>query len=145
MPKKIKASELLDAKVEVRLPSLLKAEWKCEAEDYGQSLSDWVRGQVRLDNQPENVIKTGKPTPKRHVYAQNRDYTSVDPELLRELAQQGNNLNQIAYHSNKGRDIDLQVLAALLTVESKLDSIIMFYLWDDAEQIDLDVEVDDAH
>lgn len=145
MPKKVKASELLDAKVEVRLPSLLKAEWKCEAEDYGQSLSDWVRGQVRLDNQPDNVIKTGKPTPNRHVYAQNRDYTTVDPELLRELAQQGNNLNQIAHHSNKGRDIDLQVLAALLTVESKLDSIIMFYLWDDAEQIDLDVEVDDAH
>ena len=61
------------------------------ASDAGLSLSDFVREKV------DSVQVTGiAPAPKKT----RRSYTTVDPELLREINLIGNNLNQISRRVN---------------------------------------------
>jgi hypothetical protein len=58
-----------------------------------------------------------KPVPKKR-----KDPKRADPELLRQVAGMGNNLNQIARKLNEGEKIE--VLPHLVNIEAKLDELI---------------------
>lgn len=53
-----------------------------------------------------------------------RIHKKADPELLYHLNKIGNNLNQIAKHANEGKGLDLQCLAALLSMEKTLKAFL---------------------
>ena len=60
-----------------------------------QGLADWIRS-----NLPDPQPLTNRPSPGTYKH---RTRISADPELLRQLAAMGNNLNQIARAINRGQ------------------------------------------
>jgi hypothetical protein len=75
------------ARYELRLTSEELNRWKTHARNNGKNLSDWIRSNVGLGAAESHIKKIRQPkhnTPK------------TDPEVIRELAKIGNNLNQIA-------------------------------------------------
>lgn len=77
----------LSQRVTLRLPEATAAEWRQRAEAADQSLSDWVR--QRVDG--ADAVQTGQRRQRRRLRT-----LTADPELLRQLAAVGSNVNQIA-------------------------------------------------
>ena len=74
----------LTRRVTLRLPDDTADEWRRRADEAALSLSDWVR--QRVDG--PDAVQTGQRRRLRKLTA--------DPELLRQLAAIGGNVNQIA-------------------------------------------------
>lgn len=74
----------LTRRVTLRLPDDTADEWRRRADEAALSLSDWVRH--RVDG--SDAVQTGQRRRLRTLTA--------DPELLRQLAAVGGNVNQIA-------------------------------------------------
>jgi len=77
----------LDKRVTLRLPEETVTSWWQHADAAEQSLSDWVRLRVDADN----AVQTGQRRQQRRLRI-----LTADPELLRQLAAVGSNVNQIA-------------------------------------------------
>lgn len=77
----------LSQRVTLRLPEATAAEWRRRAEAADLSLSDWVR--QRVDG--GDAVQTGQHRQRRRLRT-----LTADPELLRQLAAVGSNVNQIA-------------------------------------------------
>ncbi|MGH0004874.1 MobC family plasmid mobilization relaxosome protein [Pseudovibrio ascidiaceicola] len=84
--------------------------WKSKADQAGHSLSDLLR--IALDET--------KPKRRRRV--------DVDPNLIRELARIGNNLNQVAKWANQQKSAvqAVEVVAHLSAIEDELSSLRSF-------------------
>lgn len=109
---KAMAKEKLDARAAFRLPSDVLKKWHSEAKESGSSLSDFLRRCV------DKKYVTGLPTPAS--VRRKRDTSNYcDPELIRQLAQIGNNLNQIArvlnqHHRSSKGDVQTNELLTIL-------------------------------
>ena len=96
-------------RIEIRTTPEEKQRWQTIAENKGVSLSELVRSCLG-----------GQRLRKR------RDPPKVDPDLLRELARIGNNLNQIARQVNAGGGTGhdrVQVVAALMAIDAGLERL----------------------
>lgn len=114
-PRKNDPNDPLQA-VHVRLPRSVVQVLEAEADRQGVTLSDVIRTRFKS----ARVRPLGRrPKKTRH------DYTSADPELIRQFAKIGNNLNQLARWCNthKSEAEALDVLAALAGVEAGLKKI----------------------
>lgn len=102
-----------DKWVHVKVSAYERAEWQRLAEMFGSSVSDLVRFSVG------GAELTNREVPKEVPVKR------VDPELIRELARIGNNLNQVGRWANTYKsDADAaQVLAALIALERELSTI----------------------
>ena len=91
------------------------AAWRLRARAGGQSLGDWIRGHL-----PDSPPPAGRPSPG----SPRSDRSPADPDLLRELAAIGNNLNQIARRVNSARHPDrLRIGADLAAIERGLSRL----------------------
>ena len=109
-------------KISARLPASLASSLAAEAADLHLSLSDVLR--LKLSDADRSIVVT-----ERKVQKVRREYTSVDPDLLRQIAIIGNNLNQIARTLNKakltGTPVDLiQNLSVLTAIEQELNKFL---------------------
>lgn len=77
----------LSKRVTLRLPEDTAASWRQRADAADQSLSDWLRSTV----DGEAARQTGQRRQRRRLKT-----LTADPELLRQLAAIGNNVNQVA-------------------------------------------------
>jgi len=112
MPKK----PALDARLAFRLPDDVATDWRKRAAAAGVSVSDWVRAQVDAD-QVTGVAPPGR-RPTR------RSFVPADPELLRQVAAIGNNVNQLARRSNSMFGIDrVELLVELAGIRDELRAI----------------------
>jgi len=102
--------------IHVRLPRSVVRTLEAEADRQGVTLSDVIRTRFKSSR----VRPLGK-RPKKPKH----DYTSADPELVRQFAKIGNNLNQLARWANthKSEAEALDVLTALAGVEAGLKKI----------------------
>jgi hypothetical protein len=91
-------------KIEIRTTAEEKRHWQAIAENKGVSLSELVRsslGGLRLRKR--------------------RETPSVAPELLRDLARIGNNLNQLAHAANKKPPLErVALLIRLIEIDREL-------------------------
>ena len=96
-------------RLEVRTTPEDMARWQAVAESRGASLSDLVRS--LLDGQRRS------PRPQRAA-------PSVDPELLRELARIGNNLNQLARAASQQEPVPAAaLLVQLIEIDRELGAL----------------------
>ena len=111
----------MNARLAFRLPQDVAAAWRAAAQSAGQSLSDWIRAQVRVDGQ--DVVITHNPSPRK--LPQRREHVPADPVLVRGIAKAGNNLNQIARHLNAGGKVpDARLLVLLMEIEHRLAEVV---------------------
>lgn len=87
------------------------AAWKALAKSYHVTLAELIRG--LLAGQP--------PAPNRRA-VRHRPPPKVDPDLIRQVAAIGNNLNQIARRCNRGDRFE--VLAELASIERELAELL---------------------
>ena len=97
-----------DKHIQIRLTADEVAQIKIRAGDLGSST--FLR-QLALGQK----IEPPKPKPTTIIH-------SVDPELIRNVAWIGNNINQIAKHLNSGNKLDNDVLMALVELQATLDT-----------------------
>lgn len=95
------------SRIELRLTPDEKDAWENKAVALGINLSDLIR----------HAVDGTKP--------RNRKRIDVDPALLRQLAQIGNNLNQLARWANrdKGNVDALAVIARLIEIDRELAAL----------------------
>lgn len=110
------------AKISARLPASLASSLLAEAENLNLTLSDVLR--LKLSDADRSIVVT-----ERKVQKARREYTQADPDLLRQIAIIGNNLNQIARTLNKskmvGSPIDLIAnLSVLTAIEQELNKFL---------------------
>jgi hypothetical protein len=110
------------AKISARLPASLASSLLAEAENLNLTLSDVLR--LKLSDADRSIVVT-----ERKVQKVRREYTPADPDLLRQIAIIGNNLNQIARTLNKskivGSPIDLIAnLSVLTAIEQELNKFL---------------------
>ena len=113
--------ETLDARAAFRLPADVLADWRQKAEAGGyRNLSDFLRAAV------DGRQVTGIATPDRRKRKPPKlaAANGCDPQLIAQLAQIGNNLNQIARALNEcrkaGSVVELaEVLAVLASIEQQ--------------------------
>jgi len=101
-----------DRWINVKVTEQEREKWKTFAESQGFTVADLLRQLVaNATDQPAKL--TGK---------QRRISRKADPELIRELAKIGNNLNQIARWANthKSEADALEVVQALLIIQRAL-------------------------
>lgn len=107
----------------VRLPADLAERLRAEAKAHGCTNSDVFRRYLALDDaKPLN-----QPRPVRAQKYTGR-VNHADPALMRQLAQIGNNLNQIAHRINAsnlaGEPLSMvQILAALSSIEREIEAL----------------------
>lgn len=106
-------------KISARLPASLASSLLAEADDLNLTLSDVLR--LKLSDADRAIVVT-----ERKVQKVRREYTPADPDLLRQIAIIGNNLNQIARTLNKakltGTPVDLiKNIAVLTAIEQELN------------------------
>lgn len=77
----------LSQRVTLRLPETTAIEWRQRADAADQSLSDWLRSSV----DGAAARQTGQRRQRRRLRT-----LTADPELLRQLAAVGSNVNQMA-------------------------------------------------
>ncbi|MDN6337074.1 MAG: plasmid mobilization relaxosome protein MobC [Halomonas sp.] len=77
----------LSQRITLRLPKDTATSWRQRADAADQSLSDWLRSAV----DGESARQTGQRRNQRRLRT-----LTADPELLRQLAALGSNVNQIA-------------------------------------------------
>jgi hypothetical protein len=87
--------------------------WQSMAQEAGMCLADFIRQRM---GQP--VLQRSRPAPKR------RSPPVADPELIRQLAWLGNNLNQIAHRVNERSLTGIEVLVCLAEIERDLMRIL---------------------
>lgn len=109
-------------KISARLPAALASSLLAEAEDLNLTLSEVLR--LKLSDADRSIVVT-----ERKVQKVRREYTPADPDLLRQIAIIGNNLNQIARTLNKakltGTPVDLiQNLSVLTAIEQELNKFL---------------------
>ena len=109
-------------KISARLPAALARSLLAEAEDLNLTLSEVLR--LKLSDADRSIVVT-----ERKVQKVRREYTPADPDLLRQIAIIGNNLNQIARTLNKakltGTPVDLiQNLSVLTVIEQELNKFL---------------------
>jgi hypothetical protein len=107
-------------KISARLPASLASSLLAEAEKLHLSLSDVLR--LKLSDADRSIVVT-------EIKKARREYTKADPDLLRQIAIIGNNLNQIARTLNKskliGTPVDLIANIAVLTaIEQELNKFL---------------------
>ena len=95
--------------------------WRTQAEAANLSLSDWLREKVDASEM------TGLPPPSSG-YGQS-NVLAIDPLLVQQLAQIGNNLNQLARALNTskkiGHPIDVaQALTVLVAIEQQISPVL---------------------
>lgn len=92
------------ARIELRIADEMKQAWEQKADSAGLSLSDLIR--IAVDGLP----------------VRKRERVNIDPALLRQLAQIGNNLNQLARWVNRDRrSVEaLAVIARLIEIDREL-------------------------
>ena len=96
-------------RLEIRTTAEDKARWQAVAESRGLSLSDLVRSV--LDGQRRS------PRPQQAA-------PMVDPELLREMARIGNNLNQLAQVANRQEPVAAAaLLVRLIEIDRELGAL----------------------
>ena len=110
------------AKISARLPASLASSLLAEADNLNLTLSDVLR--LKLSDADRSIVVT-----ERKVQKVRREYTPADPDLLRQIAIIGNNLNQIARTLNKakltGTPVDLiQNLSVLTAIEQELNKFL---------------------
>ena len=110
------------AKICARLPASLASSLLAEADNLNLTLSDVLR--LKLSDADRSIIVT-----ERKVQKVRREYTQADPDLLRQIAIIGNNLNQIARTLNKakltGTPVDLiKNIAVLTAIEQELNKFL---------------------
>jgi hypothetical protein len=109
-------------KLSARLPASLASSLLAEADDLNLTLSDVLR--LKLSDADRAIVVT-----ERKVQKVRREYTPADPDLLRQIAIIGNNLNQIARTLNKakltGTPVDLiKNIAVLTAIEQELNKFL---------------------
>lgn len=109
-------------KISARLPASLASSLLAEAENLNLTLSDVLR--LKLSDADRSIVVTERKEQKIR-----REYTPADPDLLRQIAIIGNNLNQIARTLNKakltGTPVDLiQNLSVLTAIEQELNKFL---------------------
>ena len=87
--------------------------WQSMAQEAGLCLADYIRQKV---GQP--VLQRSRPAPKR------RAPPVADPELIRQMAWLGNNLNQIARRVNERNITGLEILLRIAVIERDLTRIL---------------------
>ena len=98
----------LTTSIEIRSTAEEKAAWQELAKGQGVTLSDLIR----------SLLKAEPPPRKRRASKQ------IDPDLLRELARIGNNLNQIAHHANGHRPpTATALLVRLIEIDRELSAL----------------------
>ena len=94
-------------RIEIRTTSEEKQRWQAIAENKGVSLSELVRSALG-----------GQRLRKR------REPPRVDPDLLRELARMGNNLNQLARATNRRKPVPATaLLVRLIEIDRELSAL----------------------
>lgn len=94
-------------RIEIRTTPEEKRRWQEIAENKGVSLSELVRS-----------VLGGKRLRKR------REPPKIDPDLLRELARMGNNLNQLARAANRRRPLPTAaLLVRLIEIDRELSAL----------------------
>ena len=108
----------LTARLTFRLPEAVAEEWRQRADRAGLSVSDFVRAAVDA-HQATGIASPGKRRTRRN-------YTPADPELVRQLAWMGNNINQIARWVNTNKTgIEAVELLAHLNALSRSFSFLL--------------------
>jgi len=93
--------------IKIRTDPEEKRRWQALAENKGVSLSALVR-----------ALLDGQRLRKR------REAPKVDPDLLRELARIGNNLNQLAHAANRRRPVEtVALLVRLIEIDRELSAL----------------------
>ncbi len=107
-----------DARLAFRLPSSVADDWRRQADRAGVSLSDFLRSAVD-QRQTTGIASPGK-RPAR------RTWTPADPELVRQVAWIGNNINQIArwVNTNKSGIDAVELLAHLNALSRSFSSLL---------------------
>ena len=114
-----------DSKISLRLPQEIKAAWQAAAEQAGLCLGDWIRAQVCLDGL--DPVISNKSTPRKAPDLNRRRFVPVDPELIRQVAKIGNNLNQLARAANRSglnEAYQFQLMEQLLFIEQALKELV---------------------
>ena len=94
-------------RIEIRTTPEEKQHWQAIAENKGVSLSELVRSTLK-----------GQRLRKR------REPPKVDPDLLRELARMGNNLNQLARAANRRGPVPATaLLVRLIEIDRELSAL----------------------
>lgn len=95
------------ARIELRIADEAKRAWEEKADATGLSVSEIIR--IAVDGLP----------------VKRRKRVAVDPALLRQLAQIGNNLNQLARWANRDRQsVEAQaVIARLIEIDRELAAL----------------------
>ena len=89
--------ERLDRSVTIQVRADVWDAWRAAATREGLSLAAWVRGRVGVEAHESN----GNASPASATRtARGRGRNAVDPELARQVAALGNNLNQVARQIN---------------------------------------------
>lgn len=116
MARPLKRSEYLDKRVTLRIPESVFVDWKAQAVENDECLSDWIRSRVETDQSPPVIsrIRTPSPAPKM------RPAPKADPKLILEVARIGNNINQLSHHCNTLSKIDQGALTTLIEIERQL-------------------------
>lgn len=106
--------EKRDKWVNVKVTEKERGEWQAFAQSKDKNLSDVLR-QLIADEMGVKIRLENLAVKKKQARASRK----VNPELLRELAKIGNNLNQIARWANtyKSEADALEVIQALLTIQ----------------------------
>jgi len=96
-----------------------------EADELGRTKSYVLRARLDLPNSPP----LDKPPPRRRVQPTLGSVSRADPELVRQIAAVGSNLNQLARAVNSKAIAGIpaesvMVLARLLSVERQLNEIL---------------------
>jgi len=101
-----------DKWVNIKVTEQERTNWKAFAESQGYTVADLFR----------LLIANAAAQPSKLHKKQRRKTRKADPELLRELAKIGNNLNQIAKWANtyKSEADAVQVVQALIAIERAL-------------------------
>ncbi len=101
-------SASLTTSIEIRSTTEEKAAWQELAKGHGVTLSELIR----------SLLKEQKPPRRRRTIPQ------IDPDLIRELARIGNNLNQIAHHANGHRPpTATALLVRLIEIDRELSAL----------------------
>ena len=121
-------TQRLTRRMTLRLPDDTAAAWRRQAAAADQSLSDWVR--QRVDG--SDAVQTGLRRHRRRLRT-----LTADPELLRQLAAIGNNINQLARRINglglNATDV-VNLLAELITIQRELHRLAELPRYDPDDQ-----------